>query len=117
MKLILFLVFAIVVLLPRCSFYITSGNPCTSMLVIVALHSDYLSFKCNLLMLCGDIELNSGPKNNTAEKRSICNWNLNSITAHNFAKLVFFKAYNSIRKFNIICFLETYLDSNTTFFI
>ena len=39
------------------------------MLVIsVALLFDYLWFMCNLLLLCGDVELNSGPNQNTAKK-------------------------------------------------
>ena len=39
------------------------------MLVItVALLFDYLCFKCNLLLPCGDVELNLGPKENTAKK-------------------------------------------------
>ena len=109
MNLVLFLVF-VIVLSPRRSFLITPSNTCTSMLVItVALIFDYL---CNLLLLCGDVELNPGPKQNTAKKISICHSNLNSIAAHNFANLVILKAYNSVHKFNIICLLETYLDSN-----
>ena len=64
-------------------------------------------------MLCGDVELNPGPNQNTAKKFSICHWNLNRIAAHNFAKLVLLKTYNSIHKFDIICLSETYLDSST----
>ena len=83
------------------------------MLVItVTLIFNYLWFECNLLLLWGDIELNPGPKQNTAKKISFCHCNLNSIAEHNFAKLVLLKAYNSIHKFDIICLLETYLDSN-----
>ena len=63
-------------------------------------------------MLCGDVELEPGPKQNTANKFTIWHWNLNSIAAHNFPKLVLLKAYNSIHKFDIICLLETYLISN-----
>ena len=92
MNLVLLLVFAIAVLLPRCSFYITSRSPCTSILVItVALLSDYLWFTCNLLLLCDDVELNPGFNQNTAKKFSICHWKLNSIAPHNFAKLVLLK--------------------------
>ena len=83
------------------------------MLVItVAFTFDYLCFKCNLLFLCGDAELNPGPKQRTAKKITICHWNLNRIAAHNFVKLVLIKAYNSVHKFDIICSLETYLNSN-----
>ena len=110
MNLVLFLVF-VIVLSPRCSFHITPSNTCTSMPVItVALIFDYLWFKCNLLLLCGDVKLNPGPKQNTAKK--LCHWNLNSIAANNFAKLVLLKVYNSVHKSDIICLSETYLDSN-----
>ena len=67
-NLVLLLVF-VIILSPRRSFHITSINTGTSMLVIpVALIFDYLCFKCNLLLLCGDVELNPGPKQNTAKK-------------------------------------------------
>ena len=56
----------VIVLSSRCSFHITPRNTCTSMLVItVALIFDYLCFKCNLLLLCGDVELNPGLKQNS----------------------------------------------------
>ena len=86
MNLVLFLVF-VIVLSQRRSFHITPSNIRTSMLVITAaLIFDYLCFNCNLLLLCGDVELNPGPKQNTAKKITMCHWNLNSIIAHNFAK-------------------------------
>ena len=113
MNLVFLLVFEIAVLSPRCSFYINLRNTYTSILVItIALLFNYLSFKCNLLLLCGDVELNPRPNQNTAKEPSICHWNLNSIAAHNFAKLVLFKAFNSIHKFDIICLSEIYLDSS-----
>ena len=113
MNLVLFLVSVIAVLSPRCSFDIASRNTYTSILVIiVALLFHYLRFTCNLLLLCDDVELNPGPNQNTPKKNSICHWNLNSIAAHNFAKLVLLKAYNSIHKFDIICLSEKYLDSS-----
>ena len=68
MNLVLFLAFAIAVLSPRCSFYVTWRNTYTSILVnTVALLSDYLWFTCNLLLLCGDFELNPGPNQNTVK--------------------------------------------------
>ena len=95
------------------SFHITPINTGASMLIItVAFTFDYLCFKCNLIFLCGDTELNPGPKQSTAKKFTICHWNLNSIAAHNFVKLVLIKACNSVHKFDIMCSLETYLDSN-----
>ena len=41
-----------------------------------------------ILFVCGYVELNPVPKNrNSCYNFSICHWNLNSITAHNFAKV------------------------------
>ena len=93
MNLVLLLVF-VIVLSPRRSFHRTPRNTCTLMLVItVALIFDYLWFKCNLLLVCGDVELNPGPKQNTAQIFSICHWNFNSRAAYNFPKLVLLKTY------------------------
>ena len=63
-----------------------------------------------LLLLSGDAELNPGPKRNYSNAFSICYWNLNSISAHNYAKVFFLKAYIAIHKFDIICISETYLE-------
>ena len=68
--------------------------------------------KC-LLQLSGDIELSPGPKLNSCKSFSICHWNLNSITSHNFIKVSLLTAYNSIHKFDIICLSETYLNFET----
>ena len=88
-NLVLFLVF-VIVLSPRRSFHVTPRNTCSaSMLVItIALIFDYLWSKCNILLLWDDIEPNPGIKQNTSKKFSICHWNLNSIAAYNFVKLV-----------------------------
>ena len=66
-----------------------------------------------LINLSGDIEENPDPKLNSSQNPSIYHWNLNSIAAHNFIKVSLFIAYNSIHKYDIICFSETYLDSST----
>ena len=64
--------------------------------------------------LCyGDIELNPGPKKLKKNSRSVCHWNLNSLSAHNFSKLTQLKAYISMYKHDFICLSETYLDSST----
>ena len=42
---------------------------------------------------------------------SICHWNLSSISAHDYSKLLLFKAYTPVHKFDIICLSETYLQS------
>ena len=61
----------------------------------------------------GDTELNPGPKKSKENALSVCHWNLNSITAHDFSKLTQLKAYISTYKYHFICLSETYLDSTT----
>ena len=72
--------------------------------VIVCLYSLFL-------MLSGDVEINPGPLSNCKEYLSICHWNLNSISAHDYSKLFLLIAYITIHKSDIICLSETYLDS------
>ena len=69
--------------------------------------------KFDLLLLCGDIELNPGPRPNSGQSFSICHWNLNSIAAHNFSKISLLRAYNAIHNYDIICLSETYLNHDT----
>ena len=52
-----------------------------------------------LVLLSGDVEINPGPKANL----SICHWNLNSISAHNYVKLSLLRAYLAFHNFDIIC--------------
>ena len=60
----------------------------------------------------GDIELNPGPRKEKKNSLSVCHWNLNSLSAHNFSKLTQLKAYNAIYKHDFICLSETFLDSS-----
>ena len=60
-----------------------------------------------LISLRGDLQLNPGPK----DKSSSAFWNLNSITAHSYAKISLLEAYNAAQKFDVLCVSETYLDS------
>ena len=69
-------------------------------------------FNSLLLSLSGDVELNPGQKRNYSNAFSVCHWNLNSISAHNYAKVFLLKAYIADHKFDIICISETYLDSS-----
>ena len=73
----------------------------------------YLRWCSSLILLSGDIETNPGPTPSSGQCFSICHWNLNSITAHNFAKLSLLTAYNLVHSFDIICLSETYLNSET----
>ena len=68
------------------------------------------------LLTCGDIESNPGPRrSDSCYNFSICHWNLNSMTAHNFEKINLLAAYNTINKFDVICLSESYLDSSIAF--
>ena len=60
----------------------------------------------------GDVEKNSEPKPNSYQSFSICHWNLNSSSAHNFLKLSLLRAYITVYKSDVICLSETNLDSS-----
>ena len=60
----------------------------------------------------GDTEKNSAPKKGFSQMFSIGHWNLNSLVAHNFTKVALLKAYLSVRKFDVFCISETYLNSS-----
>ena len=74
------------------------GSKHKNIIFIWTLFSSFVS--CNflrwlyilLITIGGDVELNPGPKCNAAQTVSICHWNLNSICAHNFAKLSLLRA-------------------------
>ena len=51
-----------------------------------------LLYFCSLLLFHGDIESNPGPRNSKDHLPSFCHWNLNSLPAHNFAKMLLFKS-------------------------
>ena len=67
-----------------------------------------------LILLSADVELNPGSKSASTSNISICHWNLNNISAHNYIQLFLLKAYIAIHEFVIICLSEKYLDSSTT---
>ena len=75
----------------------------------------FVSFFSRKLLLSGDIETNPGPRRNLSNHFTICHWNLNSISAHNFAKVQLLKAYLAVHKFDIVCLSETYLNSSFPF--
>ena len=63
-----------------------------------------------LLRSHGDIELNPGPHRSNDNNLSVCHWNLNSITAHNFSKLMQLKAYTSTYKMiSYVCQKPTWI--------
>ena len=64
------------------------------------------------LFICGDVEINLGPKNTKCYYFSLCHWNLNSVSAHGLSKPSLIEAYNTHRNFDTIYLCETYLDSS-----
>ena len=87
---------------------------------VVGLSSDFrlgirFVFVFLMLVACGDIELNPGPKKRSScYNFSVCHWNLNSITAHNFAKIDLLQVYNTIHQYDVICLSESYLDASVS---
>ena len=81
----------------------TSKNISVGILLFNILSNLKLPFLSILIMLCGDVEINPGPKTISQQGFSI----FNSIIAHNFAKIFLLKAYVAIHKFDIICLSET----------
>ena len=73
----------------------------------------YLLWCSSLILLSGDIKTNPGLISSSGNCFSIFHWNLNSITAHNYAKLSLLTAYNLVDSFDMICLSETYLNSET----
>ena len=65
-----------------------------------------------MLLLCnGDVESNPGPKKSKEFSLSCCHWNVNSLLAHDCAKVTSLEAYNLVFKYDFICIGETQLDS------
>ena len=60
-----------------------------------------LAIKCS-----GNIEEDPGPKPNSCEYLSICHWNLNGISAHNFIKLSLLRVTSLLTKLILYAFLK-----------
>ena len=77
--------------------------------MLFLLHFLWILYVALRLLQHGDIELNPGPK-----CFSSCHWNLNSLIAHNYLKISQWQAFNLVHKFDILCILETHLDSSVS---
>ena len=87
-----------------------SNNSCVSPFLVVIIKAWLAARFYSLHLLTrGDVELNQGPKRYYSNAFSICHWNLNSISAHNYAKMFLLRGYIAIHEF----ISETYLDSST----
>ena len=71
----------------------------------------YIMVFINLILLCGDIEENPGPKTKPDGNLSVCHWNVNSIPSHNFQKIAVLESFVAMHKFYIICVSETFLNN------
>ena len=58
----------------------------------------------------GILKKNPGPNPNSYQSFSICHWNLNSISAHNFLRLYLSRAYITFHKVDVICLSKNFLD-------
>ena len=113
---LLFYIFLIVFLFSKGYVSKTSTKLYISIFMLFIIIMGVLVWLCSCwIILSGDVEANPGPKNSVSECLSICHWNLNSISAHDYSKLFLLKAYTSVLKFDIICISETYLDSTVPF--
>ena len=72
----------------------------------------FIELPLNSPIQYGDIETNPGPRGKCSQYFSFCHWNLNSLSAHNYAKVTLLQAFNTLHKFDLICLSETYLDSS-----
>ena len=63
----------------------------------------------NLLLCCGDVEKNPGPKYSSLKSY---HWNLNGVTAHDSIKTSLLQAYIIQNNYDIICLSETFLNSS-----
>ena len=65
--------------------------------ILVALHLwSRSNFLLLILLLSSDIEMSQGPKLISKESFSIFHWNLNSINAENYTKILLLKAYMAV---------------------
>ena len=79
---------------------------------ILVLYANHFWLDEIFLKLGSDIEENPVPKPSSNQSFSISHCNLNSIFAHSYIKVSLLRAYISNHKFDVICFSETYLDSD-----
>ena len=84
----------------------------TFLILIVIMLIQFIWVHALLIRQSGDTEMNPGPKPNPCHSFSICHWNLNSLTAHNYLKVSLLRAYAAIKKFDVVCLSETCLDSS-----
>ena len=90
--------------------YMLTTVPSFFNLDILSLFTLYFFLISGLLLLCGDVESNPGPK--VRQILSVIHWNLNSLSVHDYIKLSSLQAFNTLHKFDLICISETFFDSS-----
>ena len=81
---------------------------------LIFLYANHFWFFKIAVKRSGDVEENPGRKPSSSQSFSICHWNLNTISAHNYMKLSLLRAYLSTHKFDVIYISDTYLNSTST---
>ena len=84
----------------------------TFLVLIVVMFIQFVWVHALPIRQSGDIEMNAGSKPNPSHSFSICHWNLSSLTAHNYLKVSLLRAHVAIKKFDVVCLSESYLDSS-----
>ena len=79
---------------------------------MISVYVHHIWLNLTIIRVSGDIEEKPGPRCNSIQSFSICHWNLNSVTAHNYLKISLLRAYISLHNFDVVCI--SYLDSTTT---
>ena len=82
------------------------------LILIAIMFIQFIWVHALLIRPSGYIKMNPGPKPNPCHSFSICHWNLNSLTAHNYLKVSLLWAYVAIKKFDVVCLSETFFNSS-----
>ena len=72
-------------------------------LILIVMFIHFIWVHALLIRHSSDIEMNPGPKPNPCHSFSICHWNINSLTAHNYLKVSLLRAHVAIGKFDVVC--------------
>ena len=87
----------------------------TFLILIVIMFIQFEWVHTLLIRQSGAIVMNPGPRRNPCLSLSICHWNLNSLTAHNYLKVSLLRVCVDITKFDVACLSETHLDSSNLY--
>ena len=58
-------------------------------------------FSLNLILQHGNIETNPRPRGKHSQHFSFCHWNVNSLPAHNYAKVPLLQAFNTLHNLSL----------------